>query len=195
MYKIFNKQFNVPNGTAGFTIVETLVAIAILLLITLAVIGIMIGYNRYFEYLKVKVDVPQSAGSVINLIANDVREADQVLLSRSFSGTLYTTGANSLILGLHSVDNSGNILVGKHDYIVFYLNGTQIYSLTESDPSSVRPSISKKISDTTQSLTFIYDNVDITLVKKVDISIQNSKQIRDQIIQSNLHQQVYFRNK
>jgi hypothetical protein len=195
MNKIFTKQFNSNGKNLGFTVIEILIVVGIAGVLLLALVGLFIGYNNYFGYLQSSIDVPQSAGLVITAVENAVRQADQILSSRSFSGTIYVSDTNGLVLELPSVDSSGNILAGKHDYIAFYKSDTEIYSLTEADVSSVRISSLKKLSDTANSLVFTYDNADVTLAQKVDVSIQNSKQIRDQIIQSNLHQQVYFRNK
>jgi len=195
MHKIFIGQFNLNKKSWGFTLIEILVAIGIAGILLSALIWLFIAYNNYLNYLQTSMDVPQSAESVIDTATRAIRESDQILSSRSFSGTNYTSNANSLVLRLPSVDSSRNILAGKYDYIVFYKSGTEVYSLTEADASSVRVSSLKKLSDTAESLIFTYDNADVTIAQKVDINIQNSKQVKNQIIQSNLHQQVYFRNK
>jgi len=179
----------------GFTLVEILVAIGIVGILLPASIGLFIAYNDYLSYLQASIDVPQSGGAVIDAVTKAVRQSDQVLLSRSFSGTTYTSGANSLVLRLPSINSSGNILAGKYDYIAFYKNGAGIYSLTEADASSYRSSSLRTLSDTADSLVFTYDNADVTSASKVDISVQGSEQLKNQIIQSSLHQQAYFRNK
>lgn len=187
--------FNKKRKNKGFTIAETLVAAGIISILTLVLIQFLLGYNKSFGIFNANVDVSSSAGRVITETSAAAREASAVLASRLFSDTTYTSSATSLVLQLPSVDATGAAIFGKYDYIAFYLEGANAYKRTEVDVASTRPAGVKLLSETVNSLTFTYDNANFALVQKIDIDIETEKQVKDEVSESHLRQQVYLRNK
>jgi prepilin-type N-terminal cleavage/methylation domain-containing protein len=179
----------------GFTLLETAMVSALLAAGIAILANFYLGYNTVFKTLEGGIATAGSAGVVGTAVKDAVLEADQVVSSHAFSGTTYTSGVNVLVLELPSADASGNILLGKHDYIAFYRSGTNISRLIDADASSFRTSSQKQLSTSATSLTFTYDNADLTLVQKVDVSIGTAVTVKNRTVQSSLHQQAYLRNK
>lgn len=179
----------------GVTIVELLIVVAIFSILLLFLVNFFIGYNNSFNYLQATIGISQSTGFFINAVGSAIRQADQIVASRSFSGTNYTSNSTALILELPSIDDSSNVISGKYDYMVFYLNNQSIYWLIESDVSSSRKSSLQRLSNDVSSLSFVYNSQDVTAATKVDISVIAQKQIKGETFQSSLYQQVYLRNK
>jgi type II secretory pathway pseudopilin PulG len=182
------------NTQKGFTIVETLIVLAIFIVMTVTLGYLYVGYNKSFVYVQATVDVAGSAGSVVSEVSDAVKQATRVVTSHTFSSTNRTTGANVLVVELPSIDSSGNILAGDFDYVAFYMTGVNVYMAIDADSSSSRTSVTKILSDTGQSLGFTYDNGDMSLVTMVNVNIQTSKVVLSQTVSSSLHQQVYLRN-
>lgn len=178
----------------GFTLTEVLIVLAIIGFLVVIFIDFFLQYNRSFSFLSATVDTAESAGMVMNKISEAVRQASRVVGSRSFSGTVYASDADTLVLELPAMDSSGAI-AGEFDYMVFYLEGGKIFWRTEADPASQRATGVKQLSDTVQSFNLVYDQADVSLATKVDVDVQTQKQTRGQLAQSHLHQIIYLRNK
>ena len=178
----------------GFTLIEIIVVVAIVGIMAVTGVSLLYVYMKTFQSQEATIITAGSAGAVLTEVENALMQANQVLASHSFSGTLYSAGSQTLVLSLPAVDGSGSVISGKTDYMVFYASGTNVYWLTQADAASSRVSVLKRLSNVLQSVTFTYDNVDFTQVKKVDTDVQTQTQAAGKTIQSHLHQQVYLRN-
>lgn len=176
------------------TMVELVVVVAIFSVLMVVLVNFFLGYSDSFTYLQATVDTSQSSGLLINSVSSAVRQASQILTSHSFSGATYTTDTTTLVLEIPAIDGSGSVISGTYDYMAFYLSGTDIYWKTLADAASSRDSSTRKISNSVQSLSFTYNNADVTQATKVDVSVTIQKQVKGQTFQSSLHQQVYLRN-
>ena len=116
------------------------------------------------------------------------------MTSHNFSGTTYSTDQHTLVLEIPSVDGSGNIVSGKHDYTVFHLTGKNLYRLVQADAASSRPSGLNQISDAVAAIIFTYNNSDLSKATKIDANIQMQTISGGQTISYNLHQEIYLRN-
>jgi len=179
----------------AFSLVEVVITLGILGILIITLMNFFIGYNKSFGFVSAITSVNADASTVIIKTTEFIRQADQILTSRSFSGTTYTSNENALVISIPSLDSSGNIISNTYDYVVFYINSSGIYQIIDANSSSVRLSGTKKLSDSAISLTFTYNNADLTLADKVDVDIQSQKQMRDGTESSHLHQSVYLRNK
>jgi len=180
--------------TRGFTLLETFIVIAISVVALAALSNLFIIFNNTYGYQQAFMAGAGSASNAMNAIEAAILPADQVVASHSFSGTAYSSGATTLVLGLPSVDSSGNIIAGVSDYIVFYTSSTNLYRLTAAGAGSTRTSGLKKLSTTLFSISFTYDNVDFTKVTNVATDIVTRAQFKQQTVQSHLNEQVYLRN-
>lgn len=178
----------------AFTLIETVIIIAITAMMMLALAALFINFNSFYVYQQTFTATVKSAGGAINAISDASLPADQVLASHVFSIGTISSGATSFALELPSIDSSGNILAGKHDYIGFYLTGTDLYRRTEADASSVRTSGTKKVATLVSSLSFTYDNTDFTKVTSVTTDIIAQLNTKKGLVQTHLNEQFYLRN-
>ncbi len=179
----------------GFTLIETMVTIAIFILVSLALGYFYVYYYKIFHTQQALISVAGSASLAANELQNAVLQADQILVSHNFSGTVYNTGQNILVLELPSIDGSGNIVSGKYDYLVFYATSTHLYKLVQANAQSSRPSGSRQLSDTVSTFTFTYNNGDLTQADKIDVDMNLQTVANRQTIPYHLHQTLYLRNR
>jgi len=179
----------------GFTIVETVITISIFMVILLAFFNLYSHYNNVFNSQQAISKVAGSATLAMSDMQNYILQADQVASSHTFSSTVYTSGANTLVLELPAINSSGDIVTEKFDYVAFYTSGAKLYRLLSTDAASNRSPGLKQLSDSLSSLVFTYDNATINQSDKVDIDIQTQAQLKPQPMQYRLKQQIYLRNK
>ncbi len=179
----------------GFTLTETVIVIGLYVVILLAITNAYLSFTRLYAYQQTFVPVAQSAGGALDAITAAVLPASQVLAQYTFSGTTRSSSSTALVIESPSYNSSGSIIVGKYDYIVFYLSGTDLYRVTAIGAGSVRTAGTKRVGSMVNSLTFTYDNTDFALVTNVDTDIITQTVVRGQTVGSRLHQQTFLRNK
>ena len=185
-----NKRYN-----RCFSLAETIIATAILIYVLGA---LLILYNNFFKVYsnqQTKIKIGNSAREAAGELQSAALQANQIIASYDFSGTVYSTDQHTLVLKIPSIDGSGNIVSEKFDYAVFYLIGKSLFRLVEADAASSRPSGLNKISDAVSTITFTYNNADLTLATKIDADMEMQKISGGQNVSYQLHQEIYLRNK
>jgi hypothetical protein len=178
-----------------FSLAETVIATAILIFILVALLALYNNYFKSYNNQEARIAMGGSAREAVKELQSAALQADQIVASHSFSGTTYTTNGNTVILEIPSIDGSGNIIDGKNDYVVFYLTGKNLYRRIEVDAASSRPSGQNKISDVVSTLSFVYDNADLSEATKIETDLEMQKISGGQNVSYELHQETYLRNK
>lgn len=180
--------------TRAFTLIETIIVVAITALMMLALANLFNNFNVLYAYQQTFVASANNAGSALNAIGAAVLPADHVIASHTFSGQLRSSGATTLVVELPTINSSGVVIPNAFDYIAFYLSGTDLYRVTDPNVSSIRASGTKKVASLISSLSFSYDNGDFTLVTYVSTNVTATLNARNGQVQTSLHEQFYLRN-
>jgi prepilin-type N-terminal cleavage/methylation domain-containing protein len=179
----------------GFTLIETIVVLVIGVCTLMALVNLFFMFNNVYGYQQAFIATAGSASTVLNSLETYVAQAEQVLSSRTISGTTYTTGASTLVLQLPAIDSSGSVIANAKDYVVFYASSTKLYARVSPDASSVRTGGTKQLSGTLQSITFTYDSGTVTEATSVSIDVQTRSQYKTTPVQSRLTETIYLRNR
>lgn len=180
--------------TRAFTLVETMVVIAISTMVFIALVSILMHYGRTLETQSATIDVNVSANRVVNTIAPLVLQANAVATSYTLSGTTYTTSSTTLVLELPSIDASGAIISGAYDYAIFYASSSQAYERIVVSASSNRAAATKTLGTAIKSLSFTYDSVDVTSATSVTVDVRTEKVTRQETVSAHLTNQTHLRN-
>jgi prepilin-type N-terminal cleavage/methylation domain-containing protein len=187
---------------AAFSLTELLVVIAILTIVSGILVGIFIGGFRIFNQQSAIIETQGQAKLVTSTITRDVQQANRVLESRTFGTDTYITSSDTLILELPSIDSSQNIIEGKFDYEVFYLDPIEPQKLKlkrETAPESSRRSETKTIANLIENLTFVYKKGNIEVLPSeseiITIKVTNSKTSYGKLYSTSLTGQAKLRNK
>lgn len=178
----------------GFSLVETLIVVALTVLILGVLVYLFLGFGKTYQYIEAKFEVAGSASTLVEQVSNSVRQSSGIISSRAFSGTNYLTNSTTMILAVPTVNSSGSIVFGSYDYMLFYKSGSDFYWVVDANGSSARPSGTKKLSNVVQSLAFTYNNSDVTAATRVDIDIQTAKTVKTQSVDQRVRNQIYLRN-
>lgn len=179
----------------GLTFIEAIIAVAVLIFVSVALLTLYNSYTKVYNYQETVMRVAGSARTTANELQNTALQSNQIVASHTFSGHEYSTDESTVVLEIPSVDGSGNIVSGKHDYAVFYTIGTDLYKLVQADAASSRPSGLKQLSDSIAAITFIYNNADLAQADKIDADMQMQATSRRQTVTYNLRESIYLRNK
>jgi hypothetical protein len=178
----------------GFSIMEILIVVAICVFIMSGLAALTLAYDKTIEQQGATIRVATTANSILNTLEPLIMQADAVLVSHQFNGVTYSTGTSTLVVSLPSIDSSGNVVSGAHDYAVVYSATTSAYRILVADASSARISSTKTYGTTLKSLTFSYDTVDVTQATKITIDVQTETSTRQKLIQSHLNYAIRLRN-
>lgn len=182
------------NRVGGFTLIETIIVVALVSVLMLAIIELFINFNNSYALQNANINNSYSASAFLNETEELSLQADAIVSSKVVSGTTYTTDTSTLILELPSIDASGDTISGVHDYAVIYLANSKAYRILQADVASARRSGTKILSDVVNSLTFTFNNVTPASATKISIDVVTQKQVKQKTLQTHLTQTVYLRN-
>lgn len=178
----------------GFSIIELIFVSAILIFVLGAFAVLYANFSKFYNRQQAEIEMGNSARETAKELQSAVLQASQIVSSHDFSGTAYSTDADTVVLKIPSIDGSGDIVSGNFDYIVFYLTGKNLYRLVEADATSIRSSGRNQISDAVSGLVYTYNNPNLELASKIDVSLQMQTIAGGQTIFYNLNQEIYLRN-
>lgn len=188
------RHFLDSRESAGLTLIETIVVVAISSAALLALVNLFLIFNSMYGYQRAFVAAAGSAGAAMNALEASILPAERVLASRDFSGTTYASSADTLVLELPAFDASGDIVSGAKDYVAFYASAGTLYRLIEADVQSARHSGRTQLSAVLDALLFTYDTADVTNATNITADIATRAQFKQETVQSHLREQLYLRN-
>jgi hypothetical protein len=180
---------------SGFSFIEAIFASAILVFVLVAFVVLYINFFKFYNRQQAEMKIGDSARNAVKELQNAALQANKIVASHDFSGTIHSTDQDTLVLEIPSIDGSGNVISGKYDYVVFYKTGENFYKLTQVDAASSRASSLKKLSESVAVLTFTCNNPDLAIANKIDTDIQMQTSFNGQTISYHLYQEIYLRNK
>lgn len=180
--------------TRAFTLVETIIVIALGVTMMIALGLLVFTFNKISSYERASSQSSGSASAVMREIESLVVPAHAVLQTHTFSSSTRTSSSTALVLAVPSYDSSGNILANTYDYAAFYVTGTNAYRLLEANASSKRVSGTKQLSSTISALTFTYGSADFTQVSTTTVDVQTQAQVKQDILTDHRREQIRLRN-
>ena len=145
----------------AFTAIELLVAVFIVSITVAASISLYVFSLENFNIGSTQLNVYINSRNAIMQLARDIRCAAQVVSSYSS----YTTGDSCIVLMVPSIDGSGNVQTSYYDYIIYRLQGTDLYQIILKDSHSTgRTNCNRVIAHYCSGLTFSSGGVSLSQV-------------------------------
>lgn len=155
--KIFSKSSNRSLNLAGYTLIETMFGLAILLFLVFALFGIYLQFGKIYSLGQSGASSVNSTRTALNGLVVYIAQANAVSGSHTIQGTLYTSNTTTLVLRLPSPTAGGNILSNVSDYVVYTATSGLLYRIIDPGVGSARASSTKIVSNSLSSLTFSYN--------------------------------------
>ncbi len=198
-----NIKWRVSNGEPGFTLIEILVAIALVAILSAVLASVVTYTSRSAAIERTRSDLIVENRRLLDDTMRMVKAANTVLRSATVLGSLYTTDAQTLVLQVPAVDSAQSIVPNATDLIVFRLNGVRYELRQEGATGSIRPNTANRAySKRVNNLAFTYYDVNGNVL---DANFQNaymvavfstlSATVRSQTIISSLTEKATLRNK
>lgn len=178
----------------AFTLIEVLITIALSVVLLLAIEQLYVVYGRIVLFQKSAIDTARGASNILDAARSAGAQAVRVVETHAFSGTSYDSGTTTVLFELPSVDASGTIILGSHDYIGIFASGTDAYRITEVAAGSRRVSGEKRLTGVLDALRFEYDNPSFPSVTSVTVDATTSAAVRDEVAQMHLRERIYLHN-
>jgi len=165
----------------GLTLIDLDFALVVGTITLVAAISLYILYWRTFVIGNTMLDVYSNSRVALELISRDTRWATQVATSYTSGGTTYTTGDSVLVLMVPSVDASHNCIPSSYDYIIYQLQGGNLYRIVFKDAASSRSNENRVVAKCCTSLTFSSGGVTLSnipnksTINNVDIYLPINK--------------------
>lgn len=174
---------------------DTLITLSIIVILSVLIVGLYFSYNNIFKIYLVKSDLQNSNTISLYKMTSTIKSASNIVESKTINSQNYTTSINTLILELPSVDNNQNIIPNTYDYLVYFLDSTNLKSSQEAAAGSSRESGIYLIGENINNIIFSYNKNIISQADKVEITLTAVKEIK-QISQKLIsHSQAKLRNK
>ncbi|MGH7175084.1 MAG: PulJ/GspJ family protein [Minisyncoccia bacterium] len=154
----------------GFTLLETVLAIALMVLMLAAIARFFVSFNTLYFYEGAARGAQTAAAATVGAVENVLFPADRILSSHTFSAGSYSSNATTLVVEIPSVDSSGNILPSDYDYAAIYLAGGTAYELVEKNAASARRAGTTALGPVA-SLSFSYDASDVTQAHQATVTV------------------------
>lgn len=157
--------------------VELQIASAIALITLSAVLALYLFSWRSFAIGNTLLDVYSNSRNASGWLTRDIRCAAQVVSSYGS----YTTGDNSIVLMAPSIDSLGEVINPCYDYIIYKLQGTDLYRIVQKDALSSRNACNNIIARNCADLTFssggvkLSDVANLSTVNTVSIYLPINK--------------------
>lgn len=195
--------FSIADAQRGFSLVELIIAIAVIGILTVVLSAIIVTSQRSAAVERTRADLVTENRLLIDETSRNIKSARSVLASATILASSYTTGGETLILELPAVDANQTIITSVFDTQVWRKNGSDYQFIQDGGAGSVRPdTASRNFSERLSSLTFTYyDTNGNELVtnfqnaQSVEIATTLSKTVRGQAITSTLTDTATLRNK
>jgi type II secretory pathway pseudopilin PulG len=151
----------------GFSLVEAVIVIALVVVLSIVVVNMFIGQNRIYKTQTAELGVNAGARNSLDDIDAFVRGSSTALGSY----TTYTAGPQVLILQIQSIDVQNKLIAGTFDHVVYYLLGTDLIREIFPNAASTRSAGTKQLARNVNGLVFTYNNSNFSLVTEIDTDL------------------------
>ncbi len=148
-------------GRPGTTLPELLVSIFVIGLIVVVVGNLFVGSSRFSREEQFRIDVGENAARVLSTMDETLRQAKNILVSATVSGTNYSTGTDTLVFTLPSIQPDGQLSATAIDTAAIVLDpsvagNTRLLLKLDPDASSTRPAADRPLVEHIKDVYFRY---------------------------------------
>jgi type II secretory pathway pseudopilin PulG len=172
----------------GYTIIEIITVLAILIIVSTVLLTSFISSNKSFLNQTAQSALQTSVSTAMERIVRDIRGARQVLVSYDVPPT-YTTATQSAVLQVPALDSNGQVVNGVYDTFIFALIGSNFSRIIVASPQSSRTTTTSTVladgavtfSYYDQSGTVITTAANYPQTARVTIALERSQTVRGHV--------------
>ncbi len=170
----------VKKDRPGFTLVEQIVSLLVLIGLSTIVISIFISTNNFSKDEGQRIQVGETAARVLATLDDTLREGRLILASGVISGTTYTTSDSVLVLTLPSI--VGGLPTAANDLVVIRRDPTTntLEKLSAPDVTSSRIAGTVQLASGVTDVYFRYTTDDPASSTAVTVLVSSTKTANQQ---------------
>jgi prepilin-type N-terminal cleavage/methylation domain-containing protein len=155
MSRIYN------NKDKGFTLVETLISVSLIVLVAALVTSITVVTQRMFWGQKSEAKLQRDSQMVLNYMAQDVRMCFKIMSEypEGSDAPYYVSSNNSIVLMMKAIDASGLPITGQFDYVAYIWDYAGLKKVVIKNPGSSRAQEETVLSEFVQDFDILYDGM------------------------------------
>ena len=160
----------------GFvTLIELLLVIVLASIVLIFLFQVYLSHSSQISSQKAQINVDIASRSALDEIGSKLREGKLVLPQAVIGGQTYTTGTQTVVVQVPSIDSSGIAIPSLSDILVFInpSGTTQLREIISPDSSSNRRAMNHILLNNVLSLNFTYNNADLSQVTSIDIELSS----------------------
>lgn len=164
----------------GFSIVETVVVVAVTAFLGLAVAEMTISLSRFTQREGNLSETQRHALLGLEPIRTAALASDGIVASRTILGTAYTTGNAAIVLSVPTINAAGDVVANSTDYIAFArdaVDATKLIRATEAAAGSRLVTRVDTIIPLVNSLNFRYATSTPTAANSFEVSVETEQTI------------------
>ncbi|MBI2021692.1 hypothetical protein HYS93_02275 [Candidatus Daviesbacteria bacterium] len=186
----------------GISLLEVLIYIGVASLVGIILVRIFVQNNAFFLRESAQVEQGLDTNQISSQIYDSIRNASSVAVSFVGGVTTYTSGPQTLVLTLPSVNASGSVIANTYDYLVITQDSQNAKLLRKKifpDALSSRQSENRLLTTQLSSLTFSYYDQNSNIVSPQAASSVNfiakvARTVNQETQESSVSGQVNLRN-
>jgi hypothetical protein len=148
------------DNAPGYSLAETLVSVFLVAVLLSILSAMFILLLRSYTLYNTKGELLDTASRIIERIGDAIRPAHGIEATRNIGGTLYTSGGQTIILKISSIDATGTPIAGAFDYLVLTPDvgdPTMLVEITDADAASSRRDGMHPMGQHISDIAFLYD--------------------------------------
>lgn len=176
--KIKNLKFEI--SASGFSMIETMVVVAVTAFLGLAVAEMTISLSRFTQREGNLSETQRHALLGLEPIRTAALASNGIVASRTILGTMYTTGDDTLVLSLPTINAAGDVIANSTDYVAFARNATDDTKLIRATEAAAGSRLATRV-DTiiplVSALRFRYGSSTPTGANALEVTIETEQTI------------------
>jgi len=185
---------NTHRTPRAFSLIETLIVSGLVAALSGIFALFFIYVHGEFFGARAAAEVQKDASEIIRELETFVVPANRILASVSINGDDYVSGAETLILEVPAVTDSGTLVSGVSDTVVLYVDGNRFMRRVAADGQSARVSGTFQIADTVQELAFSFSTEDVSLASVVSVELHTHALVKERVVDAERRAQFTLRN-
>lgn len=164
----------------GFSMIETVVVVAVTALLATAVAEMTISLHRFTARESNLSETQRHAILGLEPIRTAALAADKIVASRTILGTAYATGATAVVFSVPTIDAAGNLVANSTDYVAFARDAsdqTKLVRATEGAAGSRLATRVDTIIPLVSSLNFRYATTTPASATSFEVTIETAQTI------------------
>ena len=158
----------------AFSLIEIIIAMSIAVTAGTLLLKIMVDNSTLYTNQNAQVQQGLGLNDTLYKVRGRIKQAYGVALAYPEACTdncLYTSGQDTLVLKIPTVDDSDNVLTATYDYYIYYIDSRRFYEKARPNVNSSTNPYEQILAHEAESVSFNYlDALGVSVLPNLDLA-------------------------